>query len=127
MNLRTFFQSRLTRAAVGLALVLHGLAHVALGTAVQDTRRGAELVVGTVLFLLATPGFVAAGLGAWSVPGLRAIWGGLVKASVLASVLLLVMAAPSGARATVAIVLDALLLAVADAMTVEPGAWRATS
>jgi len=127
MNLPTFLQSRITRAAVGLALVLHGLAHIAIGSAVQDTRRGSELVVATVLFFVATPGFVAAGFGAWNVPGLRSIWSGLVKASVLASVLLLVMAAPAQSQIVAAVALDALLLALADAMTVAPATWRATT
>jgi len=123
MNLQEFFSRRSTRLLVGLLLVLHGLAHIALGTAAQDDPRH-SVVTATALFLVATPGFVAAGFGAWNVPGLRSIWGGLVKVSVLASLLLVAIYAPPASRAVVAIVIDAVVLALADALTVERTAWR---
>lgn len=122
MTLQKFFALRSTRVIVGLLLILHGLAHVALGMAAQDA--GSSVALSTALFLVATPGFVAAGFGAWGVRGLRSIWGGLVKASVLASILLVVFCAPPTSRALVALLLDAVLLALADALTVGPTAWR---
>lgn len=127
MSFRETLASGKIRAALGLALVLHGLAHISLGTAVQDVRRGSELVVATVLFALATPGFVAAGFGAWNVAGLRSIWGSLVKVSVLASLLLLVMSAPAAPRTIAAVLVDALLLALADALSAHPAPQAVTS
>lgn len=122
MTLRTFFSAPATRAVIGLLLILHGLAHIALGMAAQDA--GSTVILSTALFLVVTPGFVAAGFGAWGVRGLSAIWGGLVKASVFASILLVVFCAPPASRSLVALLLDAVLLALADALTVGPTAWR---
>ncbi|MBX3232548.1 MAG: hypothetical protein KIT84_16355 [Labilithrix sp.] len=117
----------LAKRTVGLALILHGLAHVALGTAVQDARQGIELVVGTVLFAIATPGFVAAGFGAWNVAGLRHVWGGLVKLGVLASLLLVVISAPSASRSIAAVLGDVLLLAFSDILTAPAEPRRVTT
>lgn len=122
MTLRRFLSMRSTRIVIGLLFILHGFAHVALGTAAQGA--GANVTLSTALFLVATLGFVAAGFGAWGVSGLCSIWGGLVKASVLASIVLVVLCAPPPSRALVALLLDALLLTLADALTVGSTACR---
>lgn len=117
------------RKAIGLLLVLHGLAHIALGMAAQDEPvhglarflpEGLRGVVATALFLLVTPGFVAAGFGVWNVPGLRRIWFTLVKVGVLSSFVLVAFTAPSGFRLLTGIVLDLVVLALADMVDAAP-------
>jgi hypothetical protein len=123
------------RKALGLLLVLHGLAHIALGMAAQDDPThglarwlpaGLRVLVATALFVVVTPGFVAAGFGAWNVPGLARIWFPLVRVAVLASFVLLAFTAASGSRLVVALVIDLLVLAFSDAL-VDAKMWRRAS
>lgn len=116
------------RAGLGILLVLHGLAHIVIGTSVQDDPHhglaswlppDVSVVLGTLLFLLVTPGFVAAGLGALNVAGLRRIWPTLVRVCVLASFLLFALAAPPAGRLMVGLVLDLAVLGFADILDDE--------
>jgi len=69
------------RTLLGLFLILHGLAHALPGmpTDAGDSSllfwlgvdASATRAVGTLLWAIALVGFVAAGLGAWGVKGLR--------------------------------------------------------
>ena len=122
------------RFAIGLFLVLHGLAHAAAGTAAQDVPRGiaAALPAGasapfaTLLFIVAMPGFVAAGFGVWGVVGLRRIWGPLTSSAVMASALLIAFYSPPPAQVVAGLVLDGVALALSGAFSVGVWAWRTT-
>ena len=124
------------RLGLGLLLVLHGLAHIAIGTGVQDAPyhgvagwlpARVSVVLGTLLFLLVTPGFVAAGLGVWNVPGLRRIWPALVKTCVLASFLLFALAAPPAGQLMVGLFLDLAVLAFSDILGADTEPRRRTT
>lgn len=87
------------RFSVGLFLVLHGLAHAAFGMAAQDLPGVAgnalsgppRVWLATLLFLGATPGFMAAGLGSWGTIGLARHWRTLAYGATTASIALLLM------------------------------------
>lgn len=122
------------RRVVGALLVVHGLGHAALGMAAQDdpTHGLARLLpewsrspIATLLFLVVTPGFIAAGFGAWRVLGLRRFWLPLVKVAVLGSFLLFAFTAPSPWRLAIGILLDLAVLALADLVTPPSDAPRA--
>ena len=114
------------RFLFGLLYVLHGLAHVFGGIRWQDVQRrpvlgtsSASEVVGTLLFALATTGFVQAGLGAWGLVGMRRIWRPLARLAVAASLLLLLFFIMPSLRLTLGIFLDIVALLLADPMALE--------
>lgn len=108
-------RDRAIRFFAGGLLLAHGLAHVPLGLAVHEAAHGVALFVGTALFLLTAPAFVGSALGAWGVPGLRAVWAALGRTGVAASLLLLAMTKPTLGRLLPALLANALLLAIAGA------------
>jgi hypothetical protein len=81
------------RTLAGLFFVIHGLAHAASGMGAQDAHGGVVRVsLATLLFSLATPGFVVAGLGVWGVPRLERHWRVVAQIAAVASALLLALA-----------------------------------
>jgi hypothetical protein len=111
------------RFPVGLLLVLHGLAHAAFGMAAQDLPGVAgtalsgppRVWLATVLFLGATPGFMAAGFGCWGTVGLARHWRAIAYGAIAASVALLSMF-PRGLTTTLlGLGFDALALVLARA------------
>lgn len=126
---------RMRRFGVGLFLVLHGLAHAAAGTAAQDAPRGiaaalpagARELLATLLFIVAMPGFVAAGFGVWGTLGLRRIWAPLTSTAVLGSALLLALYSPPSTQLVVGLGLDAAALALSGAFSPGVRAFRVTS
>jgi hypothetical protein len=109
------------RFAVGLLLVLHGLAHAAFGMAAQDlpghagtALSGAPRIwLATALFLGATPGFVGAGFGRWGVVGLHRYWRSLTYTAVVASVALLLVFPRGFLLTTLGLAFDAVALLIA--------------
>lgn len=103
------------RFAIGLFLILHGLAHSAFGMAAQDLpgRAGYALSgpprmwLATILFLAATPGFMAAGLGHWGVVGLAPYRRPITHSAVAASVGLLVLFPRGVATTAIGLLIDA--------------------
>jgi len=109
------------RFLIGSFLVLHGLAHAAAGMAAQDARSGSfgigRVAVATILFLLATPGFVAAGLGAYGVMGFEKRWPALVEAAAVASALLFLLGDMGVIEASFGLTFDVLALVLAETVT----------
>ena len=104
----------------GLFVVFHGLAHTAAGMAAQDVPQGLAASwlpaawatwLATACFLLATPGFVAAGFGFLRVAGLTRYWQPLVRLAALGSALLLTLFSRSLLESGSGLVLDAMLVA----------------
>jgi hypothetical protein len=110
------------RFAIGLFFVLHGLAHAAIGMTAQDAPHGLALAFGpglrvalaTTLFVIAMPGFVAAGFGHWGVVGIRHWWRTLARVAAGGSLLLLLFFSTSPAEAIAGLVLDAVAVALTD-------------
>ena len=95
---------RISRVLTGMFLVLHGIAHARAGTTLTDPTGAWRLFQGTmletlmlgisgILWAASTIGFVAGGLGLLGVAGLRHFSRRLILTAVLASVLLLALAA----------------------------------
>ena len=109
------------RFLIGSFLVVHGLAHAAMGMAAQDARAGsfgvARTAVATVLFLLATPGFVAAGLGVYGVASLEKRWTALVEAAAVASAILFLLVGRGVIEASFGLAFDVLALVLAETVT----------
>src|SRR6478609_7151528 len=81
--------SAIQQRLIGGLFILHGLAHAALGIWAAETGRW--WVVAS-LWELAMVGFIAAGLGALGVAGLRELWRGLTLVAGAASILLFLTA-----------------------------------
>ena len=96
------------RVALGLLLVLHGLAHAGAGMWIAD-RTPPWLL--TVVWTTAMVGFVAAGFGVLGVPLLRAHWRRLLVAAAVSSMILLVLG--RNPLLSLGILIDATLLALA--------------
>ena len=99
----------LSRAAFGLALVAHALAHSA--PAIWLSYHLPDLVV-TPLWLVATLGLTAAGLGVWGMPPFARRWRELAVSGAVASLLLL--GATSLTLALAGAVIDVPLLVLAS-------------
>jgi hypothetical protein len=122
------------RIFLGSTLVLHGLAHAAIGMAAQDgaarSHAGAaepKLIIASAAFATAMGGFVAAGFGVLGVGGLAPRWRGLTALAVMASATLLAAYPRSLAEALPAIALDALALAAVAATRRQPNADATTT
>lgn len=107
------------RFAIGCFLLMHGLAHAAIGMAAQDMARRApfypelRVALATLLFAVAAPGFVAAGLGSWGVVGLARFRSTVVRAAAAASALLLLGFMRRFSESAIGLGLDVLALAIA--------------
>jgi len=81
----TFPLSITQQKLLGSFFILHGLAHAAVGIWAAETGRWWLIAS---LWELAMVGFIAAGLGAWGVAGLRDLWKALTTVAASASILL---------------------------------------
>lgn len=110
---------RVLRALLGTVLFLHGLAHTLAGmraewaaTGIPEGRYGTAVVwLVQAIWLLATGGFVVAGLGLWGVGAARRWWRPALVTAIPASLLLLALGWAPMMAAGVAIDLGLALLA----------------
>jgi hypothetical protein len=130
--------SRGVRLLVGLALVLHGLAHALPGMRALDHLAGWPVgahgsgspllvMLGTALWATATVGLMGAGFGAWGVRPLRHRWPFLALSGAGASLLLLLLFRPylslPGIVLSAGIVLAFWASHRRGAGSGEPGGW----
>ena len=106
------------RILIGLALLLHGLAHTNAGMLAADGSR----VPPTVLWAVASVSFLAAGCGLLGVRRLDRHWQVLALTATLGSLLLLVVYRP--ATAAIGIAIDVALLGVLGFVSIPPREWR---
>lgn len=108
------------RAAFGVLLILHGLAHTGPGLGAAAARRSwllASLGVApegvrwtaTAAWGVAMIGFVAAGVGLLGVPALRPGWRRTAVVAVLSSVALLLLFSPSY-LSVIGVLIDVVIL-----------------
>ena len=105
------------RIALGIALLLHGLAHANAGMLSADDRG----LVATALWAIASVAFLAAGFGLLGVRRLYRHWQVLSLIAIASSLLLLVTYRP--ATATIGIIVDVALLAVIGFVSISRE-WR---
>jgi hypothetical protein len=95
---------------LGVGLILHGLAHAGAGTWTTQREHASTWLL-TILWAVAMPGFVAAGLGAVGVRHFERRWRAFAATAAVSSLLLLPML--GGPVAVVGIVLDVGLVLIA--------------
>jgi hypothetical protein len=106
------------RIILGTTLLLHSLAHANAGMLASHPFR----VTPTILWAVATVGFLAAGFGLLGVRQLRRHWQVLALAAIFASLILLIAYRP--ATAWYGIAIDLALLGVLGFVSVYPPAWN---
>ena len=114
------------RIILGVALLLHGLAHANAGMLSADDRS----LVATALWAIASVAFLAAGFGLHGVRRLYRHWQVLSLIAIASSLLLLVTYRP--ATALIGIIVDVALLAVMGFVSISrewgrprAGTWAA--
>src|SRR5690349_8001434 len=104
----------------GAFLFLHGLAHASIGVWAGETGRW---WFPAALWELAMVGFIAAGLGAFGVAGVRDFWRQLSVTSSIASLLLLIMT--PGVALVVGLTVDFLILGLIGYSSSDETSWSA--
>ena len=105
------------RTLLGLALLLHGLAHANAG--MLTTNDGS--IAPTLLWAIASVGFLAAGFGLLGVRRLEAVWQVPCLAGIGSSLLLLTVYRPATAAAGIAV--DVILLGIVGLVAIPRRPW----